>query len=349
MISGTFPQRLPDWLSFGGDDFEVVLSTEAFYVRNLKDRPFPDMLNEEDLNTTRRQLIEALEGITAGYKLIETDRLTPLDVSYLVERQSVCEEVARRRRGTAMLITSDESNWITLNSSDHFRFRFAMAGSDVEKAYRKARSFTEELEKGLPLAYSERFGFLTSRPTECGTGLFMRFVVHIPGLLFSNNLPALRDSLLKCGATIKPELQEGISSDGHLFTVQTSHTLGIDEETILEKAQEMISGIVQMEFESRDNLVSKAKLEIEDKILRGIGIITHSRLITEREGYALASALRLGASEGFTAENIDIFGATELFQVGKPSHLIARGSSIVQKEMDKNRSDLFKSYLKLEG
>lgn len=349
MIHHIFPPVLPEWQSAGGEDYEVVVSTEAFYVRNLQDRPFPGNLSEEDLYITNKQMQETLSGISDDFDFIETDRISDREIDYLVERQSISEEIERRKKGTGLYINKDESSWITLNTTDHLRFRFAIAGGDVETVYRRARDFAENLEQNLPFAYSERFGFLTSHPTECGTGLFIRFTVHIPGLLFSNRLPELRDSLLKSGSIIKPEFREGISSDGHLFTIQTSHTLGIDEETILENAQDMITGIAEMEYEARDSLMSKAKFQIEDKILRGIGILSHARMIAEKEGYALASALRLGSSEGMTADNLDLISATELFLVGKPAHLLARGVSDNRIEMDRSRAELFRTYLKLEG
>jgi len=340
---------LPTWLAEGGDDFEVALFTEAVYVRNLADRPFPGRLQSEDLGTTRRQLTEYLGNVLAEYRFIETDRLPNEEVSYLVERNSVSSEIIERKEGTGLFITDDESSWVSLNTSDHLRFRFAAGGSDVETVYRKARNLEEQLENILPFAFSERFGFLTARPTECGTGLFLRFTVHIPGILFSNNLPALRDSLLKAGSTIIPEVNPGISTEGHLFTVQTAHTLGIDEEEILEISQDMISELAEMEYHARDTLLSKAKYQIEDKILRGIGILTHARMIAEQEGYALANALRLGAAEGIASETLDLLAATELYLIGKPAHLIALGGKGNKLEMDTRRAELFRSYIKLEG
>ena len=321
MIEETFPPALPAWITSGGDDFEVVLSTEAIYVRNLADRAFPNMLSRDDLATTRRQMTELLGNALYSYRYIDTERLTNNDIEYLVERYSATEDLLRRKQGTAIFIDKDEANWVCLNTSDHIRFRFAIGGSDVETVYRKARSMEETFEESLPFAFSERFGFLTSRPTECGTGLFIRFRLHIPGTLFSNNLSTLKNLLLKTGSSLKPESNLGISSDGHLFTIQTAHTLGVDEEDILRTSQKMIDGIISMEYEARENLMSKAKYQIEDKILRGIGILTHARMIAEQEGYALANALRLGAAEGITTETLDLMGATEFYLIGKPAHL----------------------------
>jgi len=349
LIDQIFPPALPLWMASGGNNFEVVLSSEAFYVRNLRDRPFPDTLSKEDLRTTSRQLVETLGDIIPDYRFFETEKFDKQDIDYLLERQSIDETIDNRKTGTGLFIQDDESSWITINTSDNLRFRFASAGSDVETVYRKARSFVEELEKNLPFAYSDRFGFLTSHPTECGTGLFIRFNVHIPGLIFSDNKSALRDSLLKSGSMIKPQFNQSVSTDGHVYIVQTSHTLGVDEETILEQAEDVISGIVEMEFQARDELMEKAKIQIEDKIMRGIGIIANARMIVEAEGYALANALRLGASEGLTSETLDLLSATELHQLGKPAHIVACGSPNIKIDMDISRAELFRNTLKFEG
>lgn len=349
MIDQIFPPALPLWMAAGGENFEVVLSSEAFYVRNLRDRPFPETLSKEDLRMTSLQLTETFQEIIPEYRFFETDKFEKLDIDYLLERQSIDEAINNRNLGTGLFILDDESSWITLNTSDNLRFRFASAGSDVETVYRKARSFVEELESSLPFAYSERFGFLTAHPTECGTGLFVRFNVHIPGIIFTENTNGLRDSLLKSGSMIKPLSNQPMSTEGHIYIVQTSHTLGVDEETILEQAEEVISGIVEMEFKARDKLMESFKIQIEDKIMRGVGLITHARMITENEGYALSSALRLGASEGLSSDTLDLISATELYQLGKPAHLLACGSPNNSIDMKISRAELFRNSLNFEG
>ncbi|HDR91394.1 MAG TPA: hypothetical protein ENN75_03995 [candidate division Zixibacteria bacterium] len=148
---------------------------------------------------------------------------------------------------------------------------------------------------------------------------------------------------------IKPQYNQNVSTDGHVYVVQTSHTLGVDEETILEQAEDVISGIVEMEFQARDELMEKAKIQIEDKIMRGIGIVANARMIGEAEGYALANALRLGASEGLTTETLDLLSATELYQLGKPAHIVACGSPNIKIDMDISRAELFRNTLKFEG
>ncbi len=349
MIEKSYPPNLPSWISDGGENFEVVISTEALYVRNLADRPFPNTLDREEREISRRQMTEILGRILPDYRFLETDRMEEQDRKYLAERGSLPEELLPRPQGTGLFLTEIENSWVALNTSDHLRFRFVMPGTDVETVYRKARDLEEKMEQSLPFAYSERFGFLTSRPTECGTGLMIGFIVHIPGIVYSNNFSKLRDSLLKAGLTLKPFADPSISSEGHLFWIRSAHTLGLDEEEILETSRDMIYELVEMEFKARDAIMSKARYQVEDKILRGIGILTHARMIARQEGYALANALRLDAAEGITLDAIDLISATELFLVGKPAHLTAIVGEGNQLQMDTNRAELFRDYLKIEG
>ena len=345
MIEKVYPPQLPGWLAAGGDDFEVVIASEAFYVRNLADRPFPNRLDDEEIAHTRKQLRDSIASLLSGYSYHETGAMDELEREYLAERLSAPRELLESHRGTGLLLSPDESSWVCLNSFDNLRFRFATAGGDIEGAYREARRLEEQLEGELPFAYSERFGFLTSRPAECGTGLVLRSYVHIPGIIFTNGFSDLRDRLLKTGTTLRPALDESMSSEGHIFVMDTAHTLGVDEEELLSTSRGMISELAKMEFEARRSITSRARFQIEDKILRGIGVLTHAKLIAKSEGYALANALRLGSAEKLLEGGIDVIGATELYFVGQSAHITLAAGEGNDLMKDTYRAELFKSYL----
>jgi len=346
LIESIYPPKLPEWLSSGGEDFEVVLASEAVYVRNIDGKAFPNRLNEMELKDFRRSLVGNIEKTLRGFKLWETDILRSEDRRFFVERFSAPVEILERPIGAALFLSEDESKWLGVNTSDHLQFRVAKGGSDIETAYRNARIIEESLENEVPFAYSPRYGFLTSRPTECGTALVLRFYVHIPGVIFTDGFINLRDKLLKSGTVLRPLPDESLSSEGHIFIVHTAHTLGIDEEELLESAQEMLDEIIQMEYEARADIMSKARSQIENKIMRGIGVLTHARIIAKREGYALANALRLGAAESIIGDAIDILSATELYFVGQPVHLARLTGEGDELTADTNRAELFRSYLK---
>ncbi|MCD6501749.1 hypothetical protein J7L01_04055 [bacterium] len=348
MIERVYPPKLPEWLSLGGDDFEVVLASEAYYVRNVADTAFPSRLDNMELKNLRRHIALSLQEVLFDLGLRETDIRRDEDRRFFVERFSAPSEITEHPAGSSLFLSEDEGRWLAINAIDHLRFRFIGGGSDIETSYRSARAMEERFENYLPFAYSEHYGFLTSRPTECGTALVMRFYVHIPGIIFSKDFSKLRDKLSKAGAILRPLPDESMSSEGHVFLVHTAHSLGLDEEDILADAQDTLNEIIEMEYNARAELLSKARYQIEDKIMRGIGVLTHARMIARNEGYAIANALRLGAAENITRDVVDIMSATELYFVGQKIHLTRLTGKADGTMEDTNRAELFRSYLKQE-
>jgi protein arginine kinase len=348
LIAKTYPPKLPEWLSRGGNNFEIVIASEALYVRNISKALFPVKLNEEELKVSRKRIIEKIGPTISDMKFWDIDTITSKDKDYLVERFSAPQEIIRKSKGGGLFLSDDESSFVAINTTDALRFRVISAGDQIEKSYRKARVLEEKFGEQLPFTYSDRYGFLSSRPTECGTGLILRFLAHIPGIVFSNNFVNLRDALLKTGTTIRPLPDEAMSGEGHIFSLNTSRSLGVDEEELLANAKEAASVIVQLESEARDMLIARAKLRVEDKIMRGIGVLSYAKMIAKQEGYALANAIRLGVCEGIFKDEIDLIGATELFIVGQTEHLrkITGGGDPL--ELDIHRAELFRDYVKTE-
>lgn len=327
----------------------MVVASEAIYVRNLADTVFPEKFSADDAISTRKRLIELLGETVSDLRFWDTDNLTRTQIDYLIERLSAPKELSKDKKcGAGILIKEDESVWLAINTTDSIRLRVGIGGNDIEKCYRSSRKIEEDFEERVPFAYSERYGFLTSRPTECGTGLILRFIVHIPGIIFMSRFVETRDVLQKLGSTLKTMPDEAMSSEGHIFALQNKKTLGIDEEGLLRNAKDSIDELLEREYDSRNALLEKAKYQMEDRVMRGIGVLTHARMISKEEGFALANALRFGSAEGNLRESIDLVSATELYFVGQPAHLVNIAGEGDSMELDANRAELFRTYFRPE-
>jgi len=349
LIEKAYPPSLPGWIAAGGENYEVVIGSTALYVRNLAEELFPNRLTDKERVRLRTLLLENIGDIFANYRFWESEKIDKLDEQYLKERISIPWSFSSLNRGAGVFISDDESRVISLNSSDHLRFRVGTGGCDIESAYRVARGIEELLEEKLPFAYSKRFGFLTSHPRECGTGMKLRVYIHIPGLIFAGMLNKFRERVLKEGFVLKPMLDNALTAEGHLFLLETAHTLGINEEELLESCEEVIEYVVDLEIQSRKDLLEKAHFQIEDKILRGYGVLTHARMISKEEGNALASAFRLGIFENLLEGQLDKDLVTELFFVGQPAHIKKLlNPEATRIECDTKRAEVFRSYLTRE-
>ncbi len=70
---------------------------------------------------------------------------------------------------------------ILINEEDHLRIQAFLGGLRLQEAWRVARQIDQLLED-LGYAFDSRFGFLTTCPTNIGTGLRASVMIHLPAL-----------------------------------------------------------------------------------------------------------------------------------------------------------------------
>ena len=75
-----------------------------------------------------------------------------------------------------------------INEEDHIRIQVFSAGQELKNALNLEMEIDEKLSKLIPYSYSEKYGFLTSCPTNVGTGLRGSVMVHLPALTKTGNI-----------------------------------------------------------------------------------------------------------------------------------------------------------------
>ena len=74
-----------------------------------------------------------------------------------------------------------------VNEEDHLRLQCLVSGLRLRGVERVDR-LDEELGEQLPYAFHQEFGFLTSCPTNVGTGLRASVLMHLPGLVLTKEI-----------------------------------------------------------------------------------------------------------------------------------------------------------------
>ena len=118
----------------------------------------------------------------ASAVVLRLDELTPGDRQLLHERHLASRELAgmdgaNEVRSAAAVIVAEEAS-LMVNEEDHLRLQAFRSGFDVPGALETASRLDDELGHEVPYAFHQEFGFLTSCPTNTGTG--MRASVRCP-------------------------------------------------------------------------------------------------------------------------------------------------------------------------
>ena len=163
----------------------------------------------------------------------------------------------------------------------------------------------EKLDKELKFAYNNKYGYLTSSPTNLGTGLRASVIVHLPALSKTQNLSKILEAVNDLGMNIKNIYGEGNKAKGNIYQISNKQTLGIREKDIVKNLKAIVDKIVEQERTAR-KILSKNQVELEDELYRSYGILTNSRKITIDEMVKLMSDVRLGVDMGIIKEITDL-------------------------------------------
>ncbi len=330
------------WLSGKGEETLVVLSTRVRLARNIAGCDFPPSADKE----TKSRIVGYLDSTIARSKTLATGMyiksgdITALDSDFLVERHLISPDFLNGESGRAVLIEQDEDISIMVNEEDHLRVQALSAGLDPKGAYDKAVKYEKEIGEYLEFSYDSDFGFLTTCPTNSGTGMRASVLIHLPGLVLTREIEKVISFVTRSGLVVRGFYGEGSDVLGNLFQVSNQHTLGITEEEILAKISKVTSEIIDYEAGARTRLVNEASEMIEDKIWRAYGILKNARVLTSEEVMNLLSAIRLGHAMNII-DNLDTATINEILLLSQPAHLQKYYGS----EMDQNRRDFVRSQM----
>ncbi|UCH85304.1 MAG: ATP--guanido phosphotransferase, partial [Candidatus Latescibacterota bacterium] len=268
-----------------------------------------------------------------------------LDRQFLAERHLVSREFLFNSSNRGLFVNLPEDLCLMVNEEDHLRIQAYSPGLGLEAAYEAASRLDGELAPQLKFAYSDRFGYLTSCPTNLGTGLRASVLIHLPGLVHAKEINKLLDSLRQLHHSIRGLYGEGTEVLGNFFQLSNAATLGTPEDMIIGNLSQMVAKVIGFERRAREMLFRKARSLLEDKVWRAYGLLRYSRSVNTKEALSLISAVRLGAGVGMI-NDLPVKTLNELLVYIQPAHLqMSHGDAMDPNERDAARADLIRQTL----
>lgn len=289
------------WLEEDGSDCDIVLSTRVRVARNLQGVPFSSRASIEDRARVRRRVEESLTGsdVLGDADLWDIADLEPMERSLLVERHLVSRELVGAEDeepppSTALALARSQTTGLMVNEEDHLRLQSLAGGLQLESTWRRVDGLDEELGQHLPYASHPEFGFLTSCPTNVGTGLRASVLIHLVGLVLTKEIARVLQGISQVGLTYRGLYGEGSQVIGNFFQLSNQTTLGKNEEELIDHLAKIVRRVIDYERNARAVLVREAPAVLEDKVWRAYGILRHARSLPADELMNLLSGLRLG-------------------------------------------------------
>ena len=336
------------WLADSGPDDDIAISTRIRLARNLKDTLFPIAAPDETLrkNVLAIHLASEKANSLKDPYFMEMQQLNELDRAILFERRLISLDFSIRPRFSALILSANENLSVMINEEDHIRMQAIHSGLQLLSVWDRINKFETSLSEQIPFAYDKNLGFLTSCPTNVGTGMRASVMLHLPGLALAKQVQPLIQGVNKLGLAVRGIFGEGTDNLGNLCQISNQSTLGESEVDIIKRLEMVIAQIINHEKNARSKLLETSKNLLLDHIGRAYGSLKYSYIISSKEALNSLSMLRLGVDMG-VIKTVDIHTVNELFILAQPAHLQKyAGKALSQKERDVMRADMIREKLK---
>jgi protein arginine kinase len=347
MRFSTLIKNPADWMTGGQAEHGAVLTSRIRLARNLRRHPFPGWAKREERAAALeliRPAVEALPAMKDGFSQ-ELSTLNPVQKQVLVERHLISREHAARGDGSAAVIERRQTFSLMINEEDHLRMQAIRPGLQLGAAFNALSELDSELEKSLDFAFDPTLGYLTTCPTNLGTGLRASAMLHLPALVLSDQIGQVLQAVSKIGLAVRGLYGEGTESLGNLYQISNQSTLGESEETIIRRLERVIAEVAAHEHNAREKLIEDDPGMVADKIGRAYGTLRHAHIIESKESLNLLSLLRFGGILGFFPAETVVLCDTLLMDI-QPAHLqLHAGRKLPPEERDTIRAEIVRCRL----
>lgn len=327
---------MANWYLQNGKDSDVVISSRVRLARNLADFPFKDKAKQEDLEQILKKIKEIVPSIGYGLKYIELRNIDNITKLTLIENHLISPEFATNKNG-AILINDEENICIMINEEDHIRIQVFSSGQELEELLNLAIEIDEKIDGLVTYATNEKYGYLTSCPTNVGTGLRASVMVHLPALTLTGNIEKVLNIVNNFGMNIRGVYGEGTQSKGNIYQISNNQSLGLIEKEIIKNIKTITEKVIEQERLARKYL-TKRQIDLEDRVYRAYGILANAMKLSSEECRKLLSDVKLGTDLGIIKE-LDDMKVSKLETYTKPGNL----QKYLAKELDAYDRDIERS------
>lgn len=334
-----------NWYLDSGKESDVVLSSRVRLARNIQEIPFMPKATKQERLEVLRQLEYVTPSIGYGLKFLRLKNMDDITKMTLVEKHLISPEFAlNKEEDGAILLNEEENICIMLNEEDHLRIQVFGSGLEIENVANLSMEIDKKIEKLVQYAYHDQYGFLTSCPTNLGTGMRCSIMVHLPALSETRNIQLILEVVNSFGMNIRGIYGEGSQAQGNIYQISNKQTLGVSEREMIKNTKRITEKIIEQERLARKYLMKNA-IELEDKVYRSYGILRNCRKISSEECKERLSDIRLGTDLGIIKELNDLqVNKLELYT--KPANLQKiLGEKLDLSQRDKKRAEIIKQIL----
>lgn len=290
------------WFEEVKNDPSDFVFSRVRLARNWEEYKFPGKLADEEARIMTGRLKAELKGLPdldgRDYEYMDLEHMEELNRMALRERRLLNRTLVEKKTPGGILVSEDEKVSLVLNGDDHIRMQVLSAGLDLKGCYEEAQQVDDYIDGRIRYAFSSKYGYLTSYPTNVGTGMKASVVVHLPSLSLSRRFQDLLEDMSRFGTTVRGVYGRSSENAGNLYEVFNQKTLGVNEQEIMELVMNVAAQLAEQENEVRHRALEKHKLIREDEVFKSYGVLKYARRLAMKDAMTFLSHFMVGIADG---------------------------------------------------
>ena len=333
-----------NWYLQTSKDSDVVKSTRINFKRNIKNYKFH--LDDLELKELEKKIEDNIYAIGYGLKLLKLKDMDEITKKSLVEKNLISPTFLVKKGEIGSILINDEENiCIMIGGDDHLNIQVFSSGLELENTLNLAIEIEEKIGEILGFSINKKYGYLTSRLVDLGTGLRASVMVHLPALVKTGNIVKMLDVVRDFNMEVTGEYGKTTKDQEYIYQISNKQTLGITEKEIINNLKVIIKKLEEQERTAR-KMLTKDSVELEDMVFRSYGILTNCRKISYEESKELLSNIKLGVDLGIL-DNLDDSKVQKLYLYTKPANLQKYlGAKYDKVEQEIKRAEVIKQIVK---
>jgi len=240
---------------------KYILSVRARVARNISGYAFSTLINRQDRLSVERVITKALEKMNLQGHYWGLPDMTPEERNRLIDNHLLFNGVDRFQKSAGILrdwpeargmyYNVDETLLVWVNEQDHMRIISMEPGSDMIAVFGRlvegiSMIGTALESEGYTYQYDDHYGYMSSEPSQLGTGLRCSVLIRLPLL---NAHPKFRQICQDLGLGIRGTNGEHTPIVDGIVDISNKQRLGRTE---VELVQLVIDGTNKLiEWEQR--------------------------------------------------------------------------------------------------
>ncbi|MCL2177247.1 MAG: hypothetical protein FWB72_04810 [Firmicutes bacterium] len=233
------------------DTDNTIISTRVRFARNISGYPFVHKLKGAEAASLIDKVYASAKEVLDNPQLILLNNITNKQKLGLASLNLISTKLLNQISSGGLILSKNKTISIMLNEEDHIRAQCILMGERVDEAFLMLDELDNILNKMLGFAFLDKLGFLTSCPTNLGTGLRVSVLLYLPHLTASGEILEIKRDVKEKGFAIRGVYGEGTKEIGAKYQLSNDTTLGLTEAEYINNLKRFTKQIVDAERETR--------------------------------------------------------------------------------------------------